>query len=127
MAHEWTSTAKAPVTGIPNSTRAALDSLHALGGDGLVRQMVSIFIDHSAGRIAALQSALDAGDLHGAAGAAHTLKGSSRQLGLSEMADACVALEQACKGGDAPAAQTLAAAVHDSYMAAADLLREATA
>lgn len=119
--------AEAPVTGIPDSTRTALDGLRTLGGDGLVRQMVSIFIEHSAGRIDALRSALDAGDLHGAAGAAHTLKGSSRQLGLSEMADACLALEQACKGGDAASAQTLAAAVHDSYTAAAEQLRAATA
>jgi hypothetical protein len=58
------------VTGIPDSTRTALDGLRALGGDGLVQQMVSIFIDHSAGRIAALQSALDAGDLHGGGGGA---------------------------------------------------------
>jgi HPt (histidine-containing phosphotransfer) domain-containing protein len=127
VAHAWTSTAEAPVTGIPDSTRDALDGLRALGGDGLVRQMVSIFIDHSAGRIDALRSALDAGDLPGVAGAAHTLKGSSRQLGLSAMADACLALEQACKGGDASTAQTLAAAVHESYTAAAALLREATA
>lgn len=115
------------MTAIPDSTRTALEGLRALGGDGLVRQMVSIFIDHSAGRIDALRSALDAGDLDGAAGAAHTLKGSSRQLGLSEMAEACLALEQACKGGDASASQTLAAAVHESYTAAAELLREATA
>ncbi len=115
------------MTGIPDSTRTALDGLRALGGDGLVRQMVSIFIDHSAGRIDALRSALDAGDLDGAAGAAHTLKGSSRQLGLTEMAEACLALEQACKGGDASASQTLATAVHESYAAAAALLRDATA
>ena len=115
------------MTGTPDSTRTALDGLRALGGDGLVRQMVSIFIDHSAGRIAALVSALDAGDLQGAAGAAHTLKGSSRQLGLTEMADACLALETACKGGDVAAAQTLAAAVHASYTTAADMLRDATA
>ena len=115
------------MNGIPDSTRTALDGLRALGGDGLVRQMVSIFIDHSAGRIDALRSALDAGDLDGAAGAAHTLKGSSRQLGLTEMAEACLTLEQACKRGDAPASQTLAAAVHESYTAAAALLREATA
>jgi len=115
------------VSGTPEATHAALEGLRALGGDSLVRQMVSIFIEHSAGRIDALKSALDAGDLQGAAGAAHTLKGSSRQLGLSAMADACLALEQACKGGDAAAAQTLAAAVHESYTAAADVLRAATA
>ncbi len=111
---------------IPDSTRTALDGLRVLGGDGLVRQMVAVFVEHSAGRIAALQSALDGGDLPGAAAAAHTVKGSSRQLGLTALADACLALEQACKGGDNAAAKTLAAAVHESYAAAAELLREAT-
>ncbi|MHB8838950.1 MAG: Hpt domain-containing protein [Gemmatimonadaceae bacterium] len=112
---------------IPDSLKVALDGLRALGGDGLVRQMAGVFIEHSAGRVTALQDALDADDAPGAAAVAHTLKGSSRQLGLSELADACLDVEQACKRGDVAAARTLAAAVHETYTAAAALLRAATA
>lgn len=112
---------------IPDSLHAALDGLRALGGDGLVRQMASVFIEHSAGRIAALREALQTGNMQGVAEAAHTLKGSARQLGLSDFADACLAIEQAAKQGDAAAAQTLMAAVHETYTAATALLRSATA
>lgn len=112
---------------IPESLKAALDGLRALGGDGLARQMASVFVEHSAGRVAALQGALDAGDASGAAEAAHTLKGSSRQLGLTALADVCLEVEQACKRGDVATARTFVAAVHEQYTAAAALLRLATA
>lgn len=112
---------------IPESVRSALDGLRALGGDGLVRQMATVFVEHSAGRLSALEAALNASDVVGAAEAAHTLKGSSRQLGLTELADACLAVEQASKQGDAAAARMQLAAVHESYTAAKDILRAATA
>ncbi|MBI2407058.1 MAG: Hpt domain-containing protein [Gemmatimonadetes bacterium] len=115
------------MTEIPESVRTALDGLRALGGDGLVRQMAGVFIEHSAGRVAALREALESGDAQGAAEAAHTLKGSSRQLGLTVLADACLAVELATKQGDIAGAQAHVAAVHDSYTAATEVLREATA
>jgi HPt (histidine-containing phosphotransfer) domain-containing protein len=115
------------VTEIPDSVRAALDGLRALGGDGLVRQMATVFVEHSAGRLGALEASLAASDVIGAAEAAHTLKGSSRQLGLTALADACFAVEQASKQGDAAGATTHLAAVHASYTAAKEILRAATA
>jgi HPt (histidine-containing phosphotransfer) domain-containing protein len=115
------------VSEIPDSVRAALDGLRALGGDALVRQMASVFVEHSAGRVSALQGALDTGDAQTAAEAAHTLKGSSRQLGLAALADACLAVEQAAKQGDIASAKTLVAAVHETYTAATVTLRDATA
>jgi HPt (histidine-containing phosphotransfer) domain-containing protein len=115
------------VNDIPESVRTALDGLRALGGDGLVRQMAGVFIEHSAGRIAALRDALGSGDAQGAAEAAHTLKGSSRQLGLTDLADVCLAVELATKQGDITGAQTHVAALHDSYTAATEMLRSATA
>lgn len=112
---------------IPEPVHAALDSLRSLGGDDLVRQMVTVFIEYSAGRVRAMQGAADAGDLTGVSEAAHALKGSSRQLGLNDMADACLAAEVAAKKGDAASLQTLAAAVHETYTTAADWLKAATA
>jgi HPt (histidine-containing phosphotransfer) domain-containing protein len=115
------------VNDIPESVRTALDGLRALGGDGLVRQMATVFIEHSAGRVSALQAALAADDVTAAAEAAHTLKGSSRQLGLLALADACLLVEQASKQGDAATARSHMAAVHTTYTAATELLRAATA
>ena len=111
----------------PDSVRTALAGLRALGGDGLVKQMAAVFIEHSAGRIGAMQTAIDAGDLPNAVIAAHTLKGSARQLGLTAMAEACLEVERACKAGDSATANTRAAAVHETYTAAAEWLRAETA
>ena len=111
----------------PDSVRTALAGLRALGGDGLMKQMAAVFIEHSAGRIGAMQTAIDSGDLQNAVIAAHTLKGSARQLGLATMADACLAVELAGKEGDAAAAKLRAAAVHEAYTAAAEWLRAETA
>ena len=107
--------------------REALDSLRGLGGDSLVRQMVAVFIDYSDGRITTLQSAVAAGDLAGVATAAHTLKGSSRQLGLAALADSCQAVEQASKNGDADAVRALAPAVRETFTLATAWLKAATA
>jgi len=115
------------VHGVPESVRASLESLRGLGGDDLVRQMVSVFIEYSSGRVNALKSAVDSGDLTAAAEAAHALKGSSRQLGLNEMADACSAVEVAAKRGELDNARTIAPTVLETYQQAAQALRAAIA
>jgi HPt (histidine-containing phosphotransfer) domain-containing protein len=108
---------------MPESVRHALEGLRELGGDDLPLQMIAVFIEHSDGRMRALLDAINAGDAHGAAEAAHALKGSSRQLGLNDLADACGAVEQAGKAGDAATAKTLTAAVQQSYTTAVAWLR----
>lgn len=112
---------------IPDDVRTALDGLRSLGGADLLRQMVTVFIDYSAERIQALQAAVAAGDLVAASAAAHALKGSSRQLGLFGMADACVAVEEASTKGDVAAARTHTAAVYGQYTTAVEWLKAATA
>lgn len=112
---------------IPDDVRVALEGLRALGGDALLKQMVVVFVQHSRDRMDSLQGSAAAGDLVGAAAAAHTLKGSARQLGLIAMGNACAAVEEACKRGDVPAAQTQTAAVHVQYTTAVEWLTSATA
>jgi len=89
--------------------------------------MAAVFIEHSAGRIGAMQTAVDSGDLPNVVVGAHTLKGSARQLGLTDMADACLAVELAGREGDAAAARARTAAVHEAYTAAVEWLRAETA
>lgn len=115
------------MSAIPETVRAALESLRELGGDDLVKQMVSVFIEYSAGRVRALESAIAIGDLTATAEAAHALKGSSRQLGLTAMADACQAVEMASKKGELDASRALVPTVIETYNAAALTLRAATA
>jgi len=115
------------VSHIPDEVRVALDGLRALGGDALLKQMIVVFVDHSRDRMEALQGAAAAGNLAGASAAAHTLKGSARQLGLVAMGNACVAVEDAAKQGDVAATQTQTAAVYAMYTTAVEWLTAATA
>lgn len=112
---------------IPNEVRTALDGLRALGGEGLLKQMAAVFVQHSGDRVQALETAATSGDFVVAAAAAHALKGSARQLGMVVMGDACVAAEQAAKAGDTAGLQLKAAAVHAEYTTAADWLAQLTA
>lgn len=112
---------------VPDEVCTALEGLRSLGGDALLRQMVKVFVDHSNDRVRALQEAVAAGDLATAGAVAHTLKGSARQLGLVDMGNACVAVEQASKQGDAAATQLHTAAVHTQYTTAVEWLHSATA
>ena len=112
---------------VPTAVLDALQGLRSLGGDTLLKQMVAVFVEHSRDRMQALETAVAAGDLASAASAAHTLKGSARQLGLIAMGDACSAVEQASKQGDAAAAQLHTAAVHTQYTTAVEWLTSATA
>ncbi|MEK7240236.1 MAG: Hpt domain-containing protein [Gemmatimonadota bacterium] len=112
---------------VPDDVRTALEGLRSLGGDALLKQMVQVFVDHSRDRVQALQEAVTAGDLVTAGAVAHTLKGSARQLGLVAMGNACVAVEQASRQGDAAAAQLHTAAVHTQYTTAVEWLHGVTA
>ena len=112
---------------IPDDVRVALDGLRALGGDALLKQMVVVFVQHSRDRMDALQAAAASGDLVVAAAAAHTLKGSARQLGLVDMGNACAAVEEASKHGDAATTRSETAVVHTQYTTAVAWLTSATA
>ncbi len=107
---------------LPAEARTALEGLRALGGDGLLKQMVGVFVEHSRGRVEALDAAAAGGDFVAAAAAAHTLKGSARQLALGVLADACLATEQTAKTGNLAGTQANAAAVHAAYTTAAEWL-----
>jgi HPt (histidine-containing phosphotransfer) domain-containing protein len=111
------------VSEIPADVRTALDGLRALGGDDLLKQMITVFVDYSRDRVQALQAASASGDLVAAGGAAHALKGSARQLGCMAFGDACAAAEQAAKDGDAAATATHTAAVYAEYTTAVGWLQ----
>jgi HPt (histidine-containing phosphotransfer) domain-containing protein len=67
------------------------------GSDDLLRELADIFLRDSAPRIATLRDAVAAGDMHTVRMIAHVLKGASRNLGASQLADYCQTLELAAK------------------------------
>ena len=81
------------------------------GDDELFAEVAVIFIEDVPPQLAALQAALDSGDLAALHAAAHKLKGSLASFAAKPACAAAKTLEDACKVGDAGNAASLAAAV----------------
>lgn len=86
---------------LPTDARPAIDEIRQIGGDELVREMVSTFLRFARARVPHLQDAAETGDLEAGATIAHTLMSSARQLGALALGDACASAELAALGGDA--------------------------
>ncbi len=82
-----------------------LAGLRTLGGNMLVRELVSLFLHHSAEKLDAAGAALEIGDLKAVAFATHTLKSSCGQLGVGPVQTWCQDAERAANAGDAAAAR----------------------
>jgi HPt (histidine-containing phosphotransfer) domain-containing protein len=99
-----TPTGSLPESLVPEDAREALNVIHSVGGDDLVRSLLQTFIDYAATQLASAAIAVGAGDAAGIARLAHAVKSSARQLGAGALADACERAEQAGQRGDLPAA-----------------------
>lgn len=86
--------------------RAAIENLRELGGDEMLVELTEMFIDDAASSLSALKKSVEHGDTTRVERVAHTLKGSSGNMGATRMADICSELEQAGASkdmADAPA------------------------
>lgn len=100
---------------LPDDAKPALDVLRSVGGDELLRAMLATFLQFADAQLAKLEASARAGQLEEAAGIAHSVKSSARQLGAMALGDACAAVELAGKGGDAAGVLTGVAAVSREY------------
>lgn len=79
---------------------SALTTLAAdLGDDGVVRQLVSTFLDELPVRRSALSAARNAADMPMAQAVAHTLRSSAKLLGANDLAIACQQLQTSTDRG----------------------------
>jgi len=77
-------------------------ALHWLGGDqGLLRELVGIFVDDGPKRLEALRAAMTAADVQQLEQVAHSLKGSAAILGAARLQESALALEEAAHDGRA--------------------------
>ena len=75
-------------------------ALRWLGGDqGLLRELVGIFMDDGPKRLKALREAMTASDIQLLEQVAHSLKGSAAILGASRLQESALALEEAAHDG----------------------------
>ena len=77
-------------------------ALRWLGGDqGLLRELVGIFVDDGPKRLEALRAAMTAADVQQLEQVAHSLKGSAAILGAARLQESALALEEAAHDGRA--------------------------
>jgi HPt (histidine-containing phosphotransfer) domain-containing protein len=90
---------------------AELRSLNPGDNDEFLREIAGIFLDDTPHRIAELDQSLAAGDVPAFARAAHSIKGSSSNLGAIALRAAAESLEQTARGaglaGAAPGVVTV--------------------
>ena len=80
-----------------------IESLRQLtppGEPDVLAQILTVFLEEVPKKIRALQVALDAGDAAAAARAAHSLKGSSGNVGASALLDICRRVDERARSGD---------------------------
>lgn len=79
---------------------ADLRSLEQSAGADFIAELAALYLSEASARITDLRDAVEAGDAPGAFAAAHTMAGSSANLGATDLAALCAALARACQSGD---------------------------
>jgi len=92
----------------PVLDRAALERLRRIGGSALVRQMLELFRDGAAQRLAAARAAVAEGDRPALGRAAHALVSSAGNVGAAELLAVARAAEELARAPDADMRPALA-------------------
>jgi HPt (histidine-containing phosphotransfer) domain-containing protein len=106
----WSAQAEpgAPQDAVEAGTLAALRDLQGEGQPDILAEVIAVYLHDTPSRLAALHEAVTRADAGALRGAAHSLKGSSSQIGAVQMAQLCADLEEQARAADlADAAQTL--------------------
>jgi two-component system, sensor histidine kinase and response regulator len=108
--------AGAPGNGLEEPLDAGvLEGLRELGDAELLIELTDMFLDDTSSRLASLREALKAGDAHGVERTAHTLKGSSGNMGATRMAAICAELQDVGATGDLSGAAELLGSLEEEF------------
>jgi CheY-like chemotaxis protein/HPt (histidine-containing phosphotransfer) domain-containing protein len=118
----WVPQEESPAPEVPEKTGAgeALDpevmaGLRELGGAEMLTELAGMFLDDASSCLATLREAIEAGDANSAERVAHTLKGSSGNMGAKEMAAICAELQDTGSSGDLTRAPELLEQLEDEF------------
>jgi HPt (histidine-containing phosphotransfer) domain-containing protein len=95
-----------------------IESLRQLtppGEPDVLAEILNLFLDEVPKKILALQTALNAGDAHEVGRAAHSLKGSSGNIGAGSLFDVASRIDDLAKNGDLSAVTPLVATLTSEY------------
>ncbi len=76
-----------------------LAELRTVGGDELIRELMTVFAERTPERLRSARQAVAAGDLAGAAAAVHSLRSAAGTVGAQRLAALAGELERAARGG----------------------------
>ena len=113
----------APDADVASLDDSAVDNLHRLGGDKLVRQMVELFESLVPSRLSTIRAALERADAESVQLEAHALKSSAGNVGATRMRELCQRLESLATSGDLSVASDLAHALEEEFNQIAPRLR----
>jgi len=116
----------APASATIVLNQRALDNIRALDpddADGVLAEVVGLFLGEAPGQIAALRAAVDAGDAAEIVRLAHALKSASQNVGASQLGEMCRHIEQHGKAAALEAARAMLPSVESHFHATVPLLR----
>ncbi|MDQ3440234.1 MAG: Hpt domain-containing protein [Planctomycetota bacterium] len=102
-----------------------LRSLNQPGAPDVVREVLTLFLEETPARLAAITAAAESGDADALRRAAHVLKGSAAAIGAVTLQRICAGLEDAAQQGrmvDAPTGAESASVAYTAVRAAIDHL-----
>jgi HPt (histidine-containing phosphotransfer) domain-containing protein len=99
-----------------------LNMLKEVMEDGF-ENLLNTFISDSKGRIEDLRQAISVGDDDGVRRAAHSLKGSSGNLGANPLAALCLSVESRGKDGDLSGLETELEKIEQEYQQVAAIMK----
>ena len=118
----------APVTPPGERTESSLDitivqDLRKLGGAELLSELATMFSDDVRSSLVTLEKAVEEGDAQAVERIAHTLKGSSGNMGAKRMAALCAELEKAGASGELSLAPELLECVEAEFGSLGSVLK----
>ncbi len=109
-----------PADGTPNGNGSVLDpevlaNLRDLGDAELLAELAGMFFDDATSHLGELREAVGAGDAAGVERVAHTLKGSSGNMGATRMSAICAELQDIGASGDLARAPDLLEGLEEEF------------
>ena len=109
----------------PAINMSVIEELLSLSDDGdasLLVDLIQMFLEDAPVKVNAIKTGFAKRDMHQIEKAAHSLKGSSGNLGATQVQEICDQLQQACRGSTTP--EEVAALVGELEQPFALVLRE---
>ena len=100
---------------IPLLDTTQLDQLRAADQADTFREIISMYLDQTHSQLTELHTALADQNHEQTANISHQIKGSSANLGASQLADACSRLETSTKSGELEVAHTLLQEIQGTF------------